>query len=226
MSERSSTVPVVNQNDKSFTTEGRGTTSFRLLATLGGIALFSGVLLALTYEVTKPMIAENERSALEGAVMEVIPGAVAGENLKFENGALKEVPLAEAEIYAGLNSEGRRIGYALTGEARGYADVIRVLFGYDPEREEIVGMQVLASNETPGLGDKIAKDPEFQANFQGLDASLDHEIVTVKSGEKTEPWQIDGISGATVSSMAVGKAVNDSTQYWIPQLTEALEGGE
>jgi electron transport complex protein RnfG len=200
------------------------TSSIRLLATLGGIALFSGALLALTYEITKPMIAENEQAALEAAVVQVIPGAVAGQNLKLAEDGLVEVPLAEAEIYAGLDAEGSRIGFALPGEARGYADVIRILVGYDPEKQAIVGMQVLSSNETPGLGDKIQKDPDFQANFKGLDASLAHDIVTVKSGEKEHPWQIDGISGATVSSMAVGQAVNDSAQKWVPMITKAMEG--
>jgi electron transport complex protein RnfG len=89
----------------------------------------------------------------------------------------------------------------------------------------IIGLQVLSSNETPGLGDKIEKDPDFRANFTALDASLKQEIVTVKNGEKTEPWQIDGISGATVSSKAVGKALNESAQFWIPTLKQALSAG-
>lgn len=200
--------------------------SFRLLATLGGIALFSGALLAVTYEVTKPLIAENERTALEAAVVQVIPGAVTGQNLKLSDEGLVEASVAEANVFAGLDGEGNRVGFALSGEARGYADVIRILYGYDPETRTIIGMQVLSSNETPGLGDKIAKDPDFQANFKGLDASLEQEIVTVKSGEKTQPWQIDGISGATVSSMAVGKALRDSTKKWVPEINRAMEGGE
>lgn len=61
-----------------------GSASFHLVATLGGIAVFSGVLLALTYEVTKPMIARNESEALETAVLEVVPGAVERENYRLD----------------------------------------------------------------------------------------------------------------------------------------------
>ena len=46
----------------------------------------------------------------------------------------------------------------------GYQDVIRILlYGYSPEHQAIVGMRVLESRETPGLGDKIEKDPAFLA---------------------------------------------------------------
>ncbi len=206
-----------------------GTSSSKLVITLGGIAVFSGVLLALTYEITKPMIAKNESEALEAAVFEVLPGAVARENFRLDDTGLRKVEEGSTEepnLYAGINEAGERVGFALPGEARGYADVVRVLYGYNPENKQVVGLQVLSSNETPGLGDRIEKDPAFQENFTALDASLAHEIETVKNGEKTEPWQIDGISGATVSSKAIGKALRLSTNEWVPKLNAALEAGE
>jgi len=73
----------------------------------------------------------------------------------------------------------------------------------------------------------------FLLNFTDLEAalaedglSLRNEIVTVKNGEKENPWEIDGISGATVSSMAVGKAVRTSTNALIPELQKALKKAE
>ena len=54
----------------------------------------------------------------------------------------------------------------LTAAAQGYADVVRVLYGYDPACACIVGMTVLESKETPGLGDKIDTDPDFLLNFK------------------------------------------------------------
>jgi electron transport complex protein RnfG len=40
-----------------------------------------------------------------------------------------------------------------------------LLFGYDPEQQKIVGFYVLESKETPGIGDKIEKDP-FLSNMK------------------------------------------------------------
>lgn len=170
--------------------------ALRLIATLGGIAVMSGLLVVGTYQLTKPRIEENKRVALERAVFSVLPGAVERTEV--------ELPSGETVI-AALDGEGNLIGFALPGEARGYQDVIRLLYGFDPVNQKIVGMTILQSTETPGLGDKIIRDPRFHENFRALDVS--REVVVVKEGEKTEPWQIDGISGATVSSIAVGEAI-------------------
>ena len=40
----------------------------------------------------------------------------------------------------------------------------------------------------------------------------------MKQGEKTEPWQIDGITGATITSEAIGNILNDSANAWVPML--------
>ena len=54
----------------------------------------------------------------------------------------------------------------------GYQDFIRLLYGYSFDAEAIVGVRILESRETPGLGDRIETDPEFVNNFLGLDVSL------------------------------------------------------
>jgi electron transport complex protein RnfG len=46
--------------------------------------------------------------------------------------------------------------------------------------------------------------------------SLLHPIVTVKQGAKTEAWQIDGITGATITAEAIGEILNDSANAWVP----------
>ncbi|MGQ9660035.1 MAG: Rnf-Nqr domain containing protein [Thermochromatium sp.] len=47
-----------------------------MLRTLGGIALLSRLLVALAYQFTLPIIAENQRVLTEKAVFRVLPGAV------------------------------------------------------------------------------------------------------------------------------------------------------
>ena len=110
-------------------------------------------------------------------------------------------------------------------QGMGYADNITVLYSYSFDLEAIVGFKVLESMETPGLGDKVETEPHFLANFEALDARLDGDgtalvnaIVTVKQGEKTEPWQLDGITGATITSDAIGAILNQGSGYWLPAL--------
>ena len=103
------------------------------------------------------------------------------------------------------------------------------MFAYDPHRQAIVRSKVQKSNETPGFGDKLDTDPAFLKNFEALDARLNAEgralanpIVTVKNGTKTEPWQIDAITGATISSRAMGKAANQAAQRAAPAIQRDL----
>ncbi len=87
----------------------------------------------------------------------------------------------------------------------------------------MIGIRVLESRETPGLGDRIETDEQFLKNFERLDVRLSashdglaHPIEFVKQGEKTAAWQIEGISGATISSKATAKMLRESTEKWIP----------
>jgi electron transport complex protein RnfG len=207
--------------------------AWRLIATLGGTALIAGVLVVSAYELTLPRILENRRIMLESALRRVIPGAVDFRAFRSGPAGLAPAPAAEAEaevVHAGYDAQGRLLALALTASARGYQDVVQLLYAYGPECQCITGMAVLRSNETPGIGDKIASDPVFQANFHALDARLDsrrgalaHAIVTVRHGTKVEPWQIDAISGATITSRAVGRALNASAGAILPRVVPRLD---
>jgi electron transport complex protein RnfG len=196
---------------------------------LVGVGVVCGLLIVSVFVVTLPIIARNEAAALQAAVFDVLPGAVAKRSFVLtSDGGLR--PALETDdprqmIHAGYDSEGELAGLAIQGEGMGYQDVIRILYGYAPDRQAIVGMQVLASKETPGLGDKIEKDPAFLANFVALDVSLGADgsamanpIEAVKSGAKTAAWQIDGITGATISSMAIAGILEQGSGYWVPRL--------
>jgi electron transport complex protein RnfG len=196
---------------------------------LVGVGLLCALIIVTVYEVTKPIIADNRAEALKDAVFTVIPGADASETFRPDDGdgfvPVRGESSSSDLIYAGYDEDGELAGVALTARGMGYADVITILYGYSFEEEAIVGMQVLESKETPGLGDKIEKDEAFKANFESLDVQLGpdgetvaHPIETVKQGEKTEPWQIDGITGATISSVAIGDMLRASTKKWIPEL--------
>ena len=196
---------------------------------LVGVGLVCGLLIVTVFVLTGPVIARNEAAALQAAVFQVLPGAVSSRSFTLAgDGNLRPAVDGDdpqATVHAGYDAMGELLGIAIPAQGMGYQDVIRILYGYSPADEAIVGMQVLASKETPGLGDKIEKDPAFLANFRALDValaadgqSLAHPVSVVKSGAKTSPWQIDGITGATISSKAIGNMLRHSTAYWVPRL--------
>ncbi len=203
--------------------------TFKMYRALVGVGILCGLLIVSVFELTKPIIAKNRAEALQRAVFTVIPGAVSSETFRqTDTGSFERVGQAGAQgrlVYAGYDDGGRLAGLAIEARGMGYQDVITVLYGYSFEKDAIVGLQVLESKETPGLGDKIEKDPAFLANFEALDVSLTedgsavaHPIEAVKSGEKDNPWQVDGITGATISSVAIADMLRDSAAEWVPTL--------
>ncbi len=202
--------------------------SRKLITALAAIAMISGLLVAVTFQVTAPVIKKNQQAALERAIFQVLPQAEVHANFRLEGDsltALTSEQFADANVFAGYDANNTLVGVAMEGAARGYQDVVRVLYAYVPEKQGIIGFTVLQSSETPGIGDKVETDAAFLANFNPLDASLNeagdalaHPIITVKNGRKVNPWEIDAISGATITSAAVGDALNDSAQAMLPTL--------
>ncbi|MEE4145717.1 MAG: FMN-binding protein [Halieaceae bacterium] len=205
-----------------------------LYRALVGVGLVCGLLIVSVFVLTGPVIARNEAAALQQAVFKVLPGAVArasftlGPDGSFHPAGEGDAP--PKTVHAGYDAGGRLVGVAIEAQGMGYQDTIRVLYGYAPQSQAIVGMAVLSSKETPGLGDKIEKDPAFLANFQALDVSLaadgeslQRAVEAVKSGSKTLPSQIDGITGATISSQAIAAILRQSSAQWVP-LVYRLQG--
>ena len=90
---------------------------------------------------------------------------------------------------------------SMTG-TEGYAGDIKLTIGFDMEGT-ITGLEVLSMNETAGLGAKI-KDDEFSNQYIGIKAD---ELIVTKTGKQSDN-EIDAISGATITTSAVTKAVN------------------
>jgi Na+-translocating ferredoxin:NAD+ oxidoreductase subunit G len=200
--------------------------SLRLIGTLTVAGLISGLALVGVYELTLPIIEANNARALEAAVLKVLPGSTGMEPLVLRDGALS--PAADGgdedlpTIYLGRDDGGALVGYAIPSQGTGFQDVIKLIYGYDPDRGTIVGMEILESKETPGLGDKIFKDPSFAVNFEAL--MVLPVIEAVPKGAKTQAHEVDCITGATISSKAVVRILNAGNQRWLPLLPDGDPG--
>lgn len=132
-------------------------------------------------------------SALSGGdidpVLAVVPGAASYSEAEEIDGR---------QVYKVFDAAGNEIGIAFTAESRGFQSTIKVLVGVDPAKHEITGLRVLEQNETPGLGTRITED-WFQDQFIGMSFDSDFKANT----------DFDIVTGATISSAAVGTAVKD-----------------
>ena len=194
----------------------------RLVLTLAIAGLISGIAIIGIYESTLPTITANKARELREAVFKVLPGVSQMQALVYRDGelvAVEEPDKDEPVIYGGYDEAHEFVGYAMPAAGPGFQDTIAILYGYKPGEKQVVGMEVLESRETPGLGDKIYKDAVWVGGFSAL--SVEPEIVAVKKGTKSNPNEIDAITGATISSKAVVRIINEAHTAWAGKLPPA-----
>jgi Na+-translocating ferredoxin:NAD+ oxidoreductase subunit G len=195
--------------------------SWRLVLTLATAGAMAGLLIVLVHQWAEPRIMAHQARVTAAAVDEVLGAPSRVQSLFLFDGALTAAPPAGADtvrlerVWAGYADDGGLIGYAMIGAEPGFQDVIRLIFGYDPATQRVLGMRVLESKETPGLGDKIEKDDGFVGAFRGALTPL----VAVKPGNETGADQeVQTITGATISARAVIGIINRRLEQMLPLL--------
>jgi len=186
----------------------RGTTTLQMLLVLGIIGLFAGASLGAMHLWTRTRIAENEKAELEGKVKDLFPDCEISRRQ-----LTKEIVLYEA-----TTADGQRAGYAFEAKGMGYQGDIRLIVGVKPDLKEMVGLAVMPTSETPGLGKRI-EESEFREQFVGLDVSGPVQLVKGSRGAGNE---ISAITGATISSKAVIRILNKQ----MAEMRQLLPGGK
>ncbi len=210
------------------------TPSAAMIRTLGVVATICGVLIVSAYEGTLDSVNANKKIALERAVFKVVPGAAKVDEYWASAAgvapATGPAPEGGVKFYVARDGAGQTKGIAAEGAGKGYADVVRIMYAYEPAKQVITGISVISMRETPGIGDKIYTDQAFLKNFEALDVKLAADgkglanaVKVVKHGTKQNPWEIDAISGATVTSKAIGRGINESAQKLLPALVPNLD---
>jgi electron transport complex protein RnfG len=184
----------------------------RLIGTLTVAGALAGVLLVSVYGWAAPRIARHQEAALDAAVREVLAAPARYQTLWIVGDAVvDELPAgtdsaAAERVFLGFDAQDRPVGWAILGAQPGFADVVRLIFGYDAASNTLLGMRVVENRETPGLGDRIVKDSAFVAGFDGAATPL----VGVKAGAGTgADVEVDMITGATISSRVVIAIINE-----------------
>lgn len=185
------------------------TTSARMIVTLALFGAVAGAAIVLAYGWANPRILAHQAARLSASITEVLGGAERYETIFLDGGTLTREPQADTarldRVYVGYTADGQPRGVAIVTEAPGFADVVRVIFGYDPATGNLLGMKVIENKETPGLGDKIEKDTMFTRQF----VELGTPVVGVKKGRETGvDEEVIMITGATISSRVVIDMIN------------------
>ena len=205
---------------------GTGTPAWRLLLTLALAGAGSGWMVATVYNITIPAVRKHAAEQVNLSVREVLKAPTRWDTLYLANDALSRtappgVDLAEVpKAFVGYDGAGTRLGVAITASEPGFQELLTLMIGFDPATGALIGFKVLDQKETPGLGDKIERDTAFGAQFAGRQTPL----TGVKGRAGKPPSEVQTITGATISSRAVIRIINNAVVQWRP-LLEAWERG-
>lgn len=175
------------------------------------ITLVAGALLGLVNQVTREPIAAAELKAKNEAYQNVFAEGNsfdADEEIEkkrkdavFEGAEISEILVAK-------DKDNNTIGYVMSLVAKeGYGGDISFTIGVKTDGT-MTGLSVLSHSETAGLGANCTTE-SFQSQFAGVKGT---EIAYSKTGKSAEN-EIDALSGATITTKALTKAINAGLSF-------------
>jgi electron transport complex protein RnfG len=196
-------------------TAGRG----RNLAGLGAIALLSAVLIGGTWHYTQQRIAENAARRTLAEISTVLPASL------YDNEPHRDVILLDTSdgqplpVYRAWRN-GKPVAAVLTVIAPdGYVGPIRLLVGIAADGK-VLGVQVTAHAETPGIGAAISTHASTWLNVF-LGRTLENPPQS-RWLLRNDDGDFDAIAGATVSSRATLGGVRKALEYFATHRDEVF----
>ena len=164
----------------------------KLSASLLIIAAISGTILGIIYTVTKEPIAKRVKLEEEKALKNIFPEAT----------SFNLITGKDNYTYYKVYVKNKLIGYAIDASGKGFASTIKIKVGMNLNKT-IKAIRITSQNETPGLGTRV-EGTKFTDQF--TNKTLKQILLKKDSSKGT----IDALTGATISSRAVSKAMQKS----------------
>jgi len=171
-----------------------------LISTTTGLAL--GVVNKLTEE---PRRQAEFKFAKEPALKEVLPDYE--NDLVADSFVLQKQDGSEVTIYPAKQG-GEVVAVGFETSATGFGGDVRLMVGIDLRDQSLRGFGVIAHSETPGLGARLTEQ-WFKDQFKDGKFPVD-SVLALKSDGGT----IDAISGASITSGAVCRAINSAFEFF------------
>lgn len=163
-------------------------------------AVFATIL-AMTQAAYLPAITENEENVHRAAILKVLDLDLELDLYTTFNEQVVPVAVSNLAVYAVNDADGEPISFAFPFTGQGLWGSLRGYIGVTANFEQLLGLEFVENNETPGLGGRI-DEPWFKDQFQGTPL-IPGEKLVYGAG-------LDAITGATSSSQAVLGILNDT----------------
>ena len=189
-----------------------------VLSFMAAICLVFGASIAVVNYATLGLLAKNATLHRNGVLCRAFMIDVAGTSAEAYQQAIDE-NLRESEIGAGADKRTlftritpghESVGFIAGG--MGFWDRIECVVVLTPDLKQILNVQFMDQKETPGLGARI-EEPWFTEQFKGLSVAWEaapvERVVIGASSDPNAKNRVDGITGATQTSMALMRILNE-----------------
>nr|WP_115720581.1 electron transport complex subunit RsxG [Gallaecimonas mangrovi] len=183
---------------------------------LGIFAFICTAILVGTYQLTKSRIAQQQENQRLAILNSMIPKTAHDNDLYHDCTLLTNAPyLGSHDPQPAFRARkgGKPVAAALeTIAPDGYNGAISLIVAMHYPDGTIMGVDVLAEQETPGLGDKIERrKTHWLDEFTGKSPTGPSDPAWAV---KKDGGQFDQFTGATITPRAVVKAVGRTVEYF------------
>ncbi len=167
-------------------------------------AIFTFILAFMEFG-TAERVQQNLELELQRKILYVFNIPIEDNSPEAVNALFEEKITQEGDIFT-YSEDGQVIGYAFPAEGPGLWGGIETYVGISQDYSTILGLAIIAQNETPGLGGRIGEE-EFLSQFRNLDVSS-----AVEGGyviyRPAAGGNVDAVAGATLTSKSVSTFLN------------------
>ncbi len=164
---------------------------------------------------------------------ETLSPAQVVESGEYKNGKAEDVDLGKERrkpvqdrflpVFEYTAKDGKKY-YIVSVRGNGLWDEIWGNIALEDDLNTIAGVSFDHKAETPGLGAEIKDNKGFPAQFVGkkiYDDNGNYKSVTVRKGGAKDPYfEVDGISGATITCDGVTDMLVEGLKYYEPYFSE------
>lgn len=185
--------------------------ALRMLIFVVVMGTVSGVLLVGVNSFTLPLITKNEEFKLKSSILDVVEIEYDKTNVIdiFDT----NIKTIEKDKYKFYRAPDESIAFEFSGP--GLWGPILGIISLENDLKTIRRIKIIHQEETPGLGSRLS-EADYLKQFKNKEVSP--RIIFMPQGKASAKNEVDAITGATGSSRAFEKLINENIQKYLAVL--------
>ena len=141
-------------------------------------------------------------------------------DLEKDRDKVNKLPIEERPFPVWVYEDGGEKYYVISVYGKGLWDKIWGCVAFKGDMKTLAGVSFDHKGETPGLGAEIKDSPGFYSQFKGVKTFNEADeyvgVTVMKGGAKDKRYQVDGISGATITADGVTDMMLEDIEDYQP----------